>query len=121
MESVPGSPRETQRPTLQSDLVPLQTLHGLLEQLISTGGLSRDIVLLPLNGDFDSVKDLLDRVGDLLSDTISWDEGDGVFACIYSKLRRMTNTSALRTSEFRWQLGKRVSESGMPRQFPNSL
>lgn len=66
--------------TLQSNLVPLQAVHRLLEESFATSGLTRDIVLLPLNGHLKGVEDLLDRVGNLLTDTITRDESDSVFA-----------------------------------------
>jgi hypothetical protein len=77
-----ASTRRSRKPrlTLESNLVPLQTLHCLLEELLSTGRLSRNIILLPLNGHLQGLENLLDRVGDLLSDTVSGDERDGVFA-----------------------------------------
>jgi len=66
--------------TLKSNLVPLQALHRLLEKLVTTGGLSQNIVLLPLDWDLVRLEDLLDTVGDFLSDTITRNEGYGVFA-----------------------------------------
>lgn len=37
-------------------------------------------MLLPLDGDLVRLENLLDTVGDFLSNTVSWDKGDGVFA-----------------------------------------
>lgn len=62
--------------TLQSHSVPLQALHGLLEESLTRGGHTRDIVLLPLYGSVDVFKDVLDRLRDFLADTVSWDESD---------------------------------------------
>ena len=68
--------------TLKSDLVPPQTLHSLLEKLITACSLSKHIVLFPLDRDLVRLEDLLDTVGDLFTDTITGDEGYGVFACL---------------------------------------
>jgi len=64
--------------SLKTDLVSLEGLHGSLELGLVSVGLTADIVLLPLNGDVQRGEDFLDRVGDLVSDTISGDQGDGV-------------------------------------------
>lgn len=62
--------------TLQADSVPLQTLHSLLEESFAGRRHSRNIVLLPLDGRVDVLKDLLDGLGDFMSNTISGNEGD---------------------------------------------
>ena len=62
--------------TLETDAVALQTVHGLSEEVLSSGGHSGDIVLFPLNGSVDVFEDLLDRVGNFSSDTITWNQGD---------------------------------------------
>ena len=71
--------------SLESDLVTLERLHGTLELGLVTVGLARDVVLLPLDGDVERGKDLLDRVGDFVTDTISGDEGDGVGTTILGR------------------------------------
>ena len=67
--------------TLQTDPVALQALQSLLEELLAVGGHARDIVLFPLNGSVGVLKDLLDRVRNLVTDTISGDEGDLAEIC----------------------------------------
>lgn len=92
------------RLTLQSNLVPLQALHCLLEQTFARSSLARDIVLLPLDGDLEALKDLLDRVGDLLSDTVTWNERNSVFACWSAVVSPKSNvTSGIDTYHRTWQ------------------
>jgi hypothetical protein len=62
--------------TLKTNPVALQTVHGLSEEVLSNGGHSGDIVLVPLNGGVDVFKYLLDGVGDFSSDTVTWNQGD---------------------------------------------
>ena len=62
--------------TLQTDPVALQALQSLLEELLAVGGHARDIVLFPLNGSVGVLKDLLDGVGDFLTDTVTGNESD---------------------------------------------
>lgn len=71
--------------TLQSNLVPLQAVHRLLEEGLTASGLTRDIVLLPLNGHLEGIKDLLDRVGDFLTDTVTGNESDSVLAAKFGR------------------------------------
>lgn len=61
--------------TLETDTVAPQTLHSLLEEVLALGRHARDVVLLPLNGSVDVLEDLLHGVRDLVTDTISGDEG----------------------------------------------
>jgi hypothetical protein len=68
--------------SLETDLVSLEGLHGSLELGLVSVGLTTDIVLLPLHGDVQRGKDLLDRVGHLVSDTISGDQGDSVSSTV---------------------------------------
>ena len=67
---------ERRKITFQSDLVTLQTLHSLLEECLARRGHTGNIVLLPLDGSVDMVKDFLHRVCDLCANTITWNEGD---------------------------------------------
>ena len=60
---------------LETNFVTLQTLEGFFEETFSTRGLSRHVVLLPFNRGIYMFEDLLDRVGDFFSDTISGNEG----------------------------------------------
>lgn len=62
--------------TLEANPVPLQAVHGLLEERLAGGGHSRDVILVPLNGRVDILEDFLDGVCDLCTDTVSGDEGD---------------------------------------------
>ena len=63
------------RLTFQSNSVALERLHGLLEQGFASGGHPRNVVLLPLNGSVDILENLLDGVGDLVTNTVTGDEG----------------------------------------------
>ena len=62
--------------TLETNPVAPQTLHSLLEENLALGGHARDVVLLPLNGGVDVLEDLLDRVGNFVTNTVTGDEGD---------------------------------------------
>ena len=70
-----GSANVRERRTLKTNTVAPQTLHSLLEENLALGGHTRDVVLLPLNGSVDILKDLLDGVGNLVTDTVARDEG----------------------------------------------
>lgn len=60
-----------QRLTLEPDLVALHALYSLLEEIFIGGRGAGDIVLLPLYRGVDMLEDLLDRVGDLSTDTVT--------------------------------------------------
>ena len=62
--------------TLETDPVAPQTLHSLLEENLALASHARDVVLLPFNGGIDMLEDLLDGVGNLVTNTISRDEGN---------------------------------------------
>lgn len=62
--------------TLETNPVAPETLHSLLEEILTLGRHTRDVVLFPLNGCIDIFEDLLDRVCDLIPNTITGDEGD---------------------------------------------
>lgn len=62
--------------TLETELVALQGSDGLLEELLGVLVSAHDtsnIDLLPLNGNIVGLEDRLDRVGDLSTNTITWD------------------------------------------------
>ena len=61
--------------TLETNPVAPQTLHSLLEENLALASHARDVVLLPLNGRVHVLEDLLDRVGNLVTDTVTRDEG----------------------------------------------
>ena len=61
---------------LKTGPVAAQALHSLHEELLALRGHSRDVVLLPLNGSIYVLEDLLHRVGNLVTNTISGNEGD---------------------------------------------
>jgi hypothetical protein len=69
-----------ERLTLQSNLVPLQTVHRLPEQGLTARRLTANIKLLPLDGNIDRLENLLDTVGDFGTDSVSGDEGTGELA-----------------------------------------
>jgi hypothetical protein len=58
-------------PTFKPDSIPLQALHGLLEECLARRRHTRDIVLFPLNGSIDMLEDLLDRVCNFRTNPIS--------------------------------------------------
>ena len=69
--------------TLETELVALQRGDGLAEKLLGVdvaGVDTRDIDLLPLDGHVVRLEDLLDRLGNLSTDTVTGDQGDGVLA-----------------------------------------
>lgn len=61
--------------TFETDTVALQAVHGLPEEVLSSGGHSGDIVLFPLNGSVDVFEDLLDGVGNFSPDTVTRNQG----------------------------------------------
>lgn len=69
--------------TLETELVALEGSNRLSEQLLGVLVASLDtgdIDLLPLDGDVVGLEDLLDRLGDFGTDTITRDQSDGVLA-----------------------------------------
>ena len=62
--------------TFETNPVAPQALQCGLEEVLALRGHAGDIVLLPLNGRVNVLEDLLDRVRNFLSDTISGDERD---------------------------------------------
>lgn len=62
--------------TLESDLVPLERVHRPLEERRIVRSRAGNVELLELDGNVDVLEDLLDRLGDLLSNTVTGDEGD---------------------------------------------
>lgn len=64
--------------SLKTDLVASEGLDGLLEGGVIGGGVSRDVKLLPVNGDVGGLEDGLDGRGSLLTNTVSGNQGDGV-------------------------------------------
>lgn len=79
---------------LKTNLVALQGSNGLAEELLSVlvAGLDTgDIDLLPLDWDIVGLEDGLDRLGDLSSDTVTWDEGNSVLRAVLGWLTRGTS------------------------------
>lgn len=77
--------------TLETELVALERGDGLAEgSLGTTGGAAllntRDLDLLPLDGGVVGLEDGLDGLGNLGTDTITGDEGDGVLAAVLGRL-----------------------------------
>ena len=64
------------RHTLETNAVASKTLHSLLEEGLAGGRHTRDIVLLPLNGSIDVLKDFFDGVGDFSTNTVARNECD---------------------------------------------
>ena len=94
VKRIPANPREAVRHktriesigsgerTLKTDPGAPPTLHSLLEEVLALGGHAGDVVLLPLNGSVDILENLLDGVGDLVTNTVTGDEGDSVYTTI---------------------------------------
>lgn len=79
---------------LKTDLVALQGSNGLAEELLSVlvAGLDAgDIDLLPLDWDIVGLEDRLDRLSDLSSNTVTWDEGNSVLRAVLGWLTRGTS------------------------------
>ena len=75
--------------TLEAELVPPQRGNSLLEGLLGAAGVVLDtgnLNLLPGNGDIVGLEDGLDGLGNLGTDTITGDEGDGVLAAVLGGL-----------------------------------
>jgi hypothetical protein len=87
--------------SLEPDLVTLERLHSPLELGLVAVGLARDVVLFPLDGDVERGKDLLDRVGDFGSDTVSGDEGDGIGTTVLGRDLQIGTKKGRRRGEFR--------------------
>lgn len=64
--------------SLKTDLVASEGLDRLLEGGVISSGVSRDVKLLPVNGDVGGLEDGLDGRGSLLTNTVSGNQGDGV-------------------------------------------
>ncbi len=70
---------------LKTNLIALQGSNGLAEKLLRVlvAGLDTgDVDLLPLNWNIVGLKDGLDSLGDLSSDTVTWDEGGSVLRAV---------------------------------------
>lgn len=74
--------------TLEAELVALEGSDGLAEGILSAAGAleTGNLDLLPLNGDVVGLEDGLDRLGNLGTDTITGNEGDGVLAAVLGRL-----------------------------------
>ena len=64
------------KPTLETDTVALQAVHGLSKEILPCGSHSGDIVLFPFNGSIDVFEDLLNGVGNFSSDTVTRNQGN---------------------------------------------
>jgi hypothetical protein len=72
--AVTGSLDGSVKDTLETELVALERSNGFAEELLGVlvAGLdTRDVDLLPLNGNIVCLEDLLDRLGDLGTDTVT--------------------------------------------------
>jgi hypothetical protein len=80
--------------TLETELVPAEGGNALAESLLGAGGSSgigasretRDLDLLPLNGNIVGLEDGLDGLGNFGTNTVTGDEGDGVLAAELGRL-----------------------------------
>lgn len=79
---VAGSADGSVKDTLETELVALKRSDRLAESILSSAGAleTGDLDLLPLNGDVVGLEDGLDGLGNLGTDTVTGDEGDGVLA-----------------------------------------
>lgn len=95
---VRASTRGRHERTLQTHLRAAQTVHGLLELRVAALHLARQVKLLPLDRHVQTVKDLLDRVRDLLTDTVTGNQRRGINTTVFGR--------ALRTSVIITYLGQ---------------
>ena len=80
--------------TLETELVAAERGDTLTEGRLGAGGSSgigaggetRNLDLLPVDGDIVGLEDSLDRLGDLSTNTVTGDEGDGVLAAKLGRL-----------------------------------
>lgn len=79
---VAGSADGGVKDTLETELVALKRSDRLAESILGSAGAleTGDLDLLPLNGDVVGLEDGLDGLGNLGTDTVTGDEGDGVLA-----------------------------------------
>lgn len=79
---VAGSADGGVQDTLETELVALKRSNRLAESILGSAGAleTRDLDLLPLNGDVVGLEDGLDGLSNLGTDTVTGDEGDGVLA-----------------------------------------
>lgn len=92
---VAGALNGSVQDTLEAELVAAEGGDGLAEEvlgLLGGGGVeTRDLDLLPLNGDIVGLEDGLDALGDLGTDTVTRDQRDRVLA---AKLGRLEDVRA---------------------------
>lgn len=60
--------------TLESNFIALQTLHGLFEQALASGGEAGYVILFPFNRSVDMFENLLNRVGNFCTNSVSRDQ-----------------------------------------------
>lgn len=104
---VAGSADGGVKDTLETELVALERGDGLTEGLLGSAGTleTRDLDLLPLDGDVVGLEDSLDRLGDLGTDTVTGDEGDGVLAAELGGLEDVGLDGRKRSGKLRLLLG----------------
>ena len=104
-------PDRSVQDTLQTQLVPLQRGDRLPESLLgAAGGAAVDtghVHLLPVNGDIVGLENGLDGLGDFGTDTVTGNEGDGVFASVLGGLEDvgLDGREGSRGSSELWLLG----------------
>lgn len=89
---VAGAADGSVKDTLEAELVATERGDTLTESVLSaltTILNTSDIDLLPLNGDVVGLEDGLDGLGNLGTDTVSGDEGDGVLAAVLGRLENV--------------------------------
>lgn len=93
--------------TLQAELVALERGDALAESLIGAASAleTRDLNLLPLDGDVVGLEDGLDRLGDFGTDTVSGNQGHGVLATELGGLEDVGLDGCERSSELGLLLG----------------
>lgn len=93
--------------TLETELVALEGSDRLAESILSAAGAlhTRDLDLLPLNGDVVGLEDGLDGLGNLGTDTVTGDEGDSVLAAILGRLEDVGLDGGEGSGELRLLLG----------------
>ena len=105
--------------TLETELVAAERGDSLLEGLLGAPGGAAvaeagNLDLLPGDGDVVGLEDGLDALGNLGTDTVTWDEGDGVFAAVLGRLEDVGLDRVLDAGEAARNVEALGGESGGP-------